>query len=86
MVRPLPSLFDLLISLGWIGLVYDGFPGSCLEGTQERTDGVLPYFEDDRLGVPLCVLLRRVPAFVMSGTHFLRASTKARLAPTCNQI
>ena len=63
--KPLPSLFDLLIGLGWIGLVYDGFPGSCLEGTQERTDGVLPYFEDDRLGVPLCVFVfdRHIVAF-----------------------
>jgi hypothetical protein len=51
--------------LGWIGLVYGGFPGSCLEGTQERTDGVLPYSEDDRLGVPLCVFVfdRHIAAF-----------------------
>ena len=33
--------------------------------TQERTDGVLPYFEDDRLGVPLCVFVfdRHIVAF-----------------------
>jgi hypothetical protein len=56
--------FDLL-GFGWIGLIYDGFPGSCLEGTQERTDGVLSYFKDDRLGVPRYVYVfdRHIVAF-----------------------
>jgi hypothetical protein len=64
-VGSVPDRQDLIIGLGWIGLVYNGFPGSCLEGTQERTDGVLAYFEDDRLGAPLCVFVldRHIVAF-----------------------